>query len=856
MHTALALAPKTDPQRLREMGRQFVLDYPDLHDLACAAAQKIIRQHTRKQIDPQRVYWHRFASASSSPRTFTGWQHNGKPVESMTLVDLVMHRFNTHDQQATDELSLYGGFYVDGPEHEVFDETNEVPMLPQEVLRDFWALDFSAAYNRTLERFWATHGENFRVLAKVRFLAAAGECLRRGQLSLDHFGRASAVVAQGAGRVPPLDALRGTAPTSPDVSVHTLDLGGIRAHDILRIVGIDGQQVLYMPDAAQPFRGFDNEKALYDWVQKQLMTSKTRAEWEGHFLRSSAERAQHGQALMLTVGRLLTAAWCIDQTLLNQHREAIAGDAFTYLRDLARQQMTSDATQLLTSNNGLRKQMWIGYLSAFMQVFGGLAPLGWPIALTLVGASLVSTGLNVDQAINGKSVAQRKAGVLGAVLSTVYLFCNLPLLASMRPVAKVTTVIESGVEPSWAELENSVSALDELVHNAPALDTLTPTAQGRFRGIYVLENGQTWIKLDKLPQRVVFNEELRCWVIIDPHNPFAFHGLKPVRRNALEQWEILTSPGLSGGAPMDLAMGPSGVVPRSFASVRSTFWDRFTQLNIFDEQLYSDAALKRQEEVVSILELDDTDAVGYDSEGNDAYEDEWGAQHRVFKDSKGEYVGASIRLYTQEDASYNAFLRTGIRSPEWGPRDLRRLVEDLGIVGFNNDVELYRGGSGGRNTSGLVFRSGRIRLGDVLVNTDISSFTENPYMARTFASSQNGESIAATSSPVTFDDTSVIFVLPAKSYLSATPVAPFSASPEEAESLFLPGHYFQIDSIEEVSGEAYRFMKVAMREVSGPLQGRGLYDLRTGELFSRSQYAAMLGIDAQDLVNAFFPLPM
>ncbi|KPW64585.1 Uncharacterized protein ALO82_03125 [Pseudomonas syringae pv. broussonetiae] len=89
--------------------------------------------------------------------------------------------------------------------------------------------------------------------------------------------------------------------------------------------------------------------------------------------------------------------------------------------------------------------------------------------------------------------------------------------------------------------------------------------------------------------------------------------------------------------------------------------------------------------------------------------------------------------------------------------------------------------------------------------------------------------------------------------MRATPIAPFSASPDEAESIFLPGCYFQIESIEEVVGDFYRLMKVQMQEVDRPVQGRALYDMRTGEPFSREQYALKLGADAKVLVDRFFP---
>jgi hypothetical protein len=141
-----------------------------------------------------------------------------------------------------------------------------------------------------------------------------------------------------------------------------------------------------------------------------------------------------------------------------------------------------------------------------------------------------------------------------------------------------------------------------------------------------------------------------------------------------------------------------------------------------------------------------------------------------------------------------------------------------------------------------------------LVNTDITSFSENPYLARVFSSSQAGEASAAYTGDITFDDSSVVFVLPAQSYVGATPIAPFSWSAAEAESVFLPGHYFRIDAIDEIAGPAYRFIRVQVREVPKPTAGKELYDLRTGAPFSRDSYAIKLGPEAKGLVDQFFPM--
>jgi hypothetical protein len=82
----------------------------------------------------------------------------------------------------------------------------------------------------------------------------------------------------------------------------------------------------------------------------------------------------------------------------------------------------------------------------------------------------------------------------------------------------------------------------------------------------------------------------------------------------------------------------------------------------------------------------------------------------------------------------------------------------------------------------------------------------------------------------------------------------FSENPEEVESVFMPGHYFLIDGVQEVSGLNYTFMKVQLTEIPQPRTWHELFDLRTGEPFSREHYAAKLGEAGKPLVDRFFPI--
>ncbi|WP_426142334.1 dermonecrotic toxin domain-containing protein [Pseudomonas sp. DWP3-1-2] len=858
-----------DELRLKKIARRYIEDYPDVHGTAYAVALQILKKHTTRRLDPNTVHWHRFSDAVSSSRTFTGWEHSGTPTESMTLVELVMHRFSAVDQEASDELQVYGGFYTDGPQHGIYDERNEVAMLPQVVLQDFWAVDFGAAYQRRVDRFWATHGEHCRTLTKAYFLAAAGQAQRAGTLLDADYQSVIHAVAVSLPSVMTLSLLQARDASQPGISLRSFDIGEYVAHDIVRIVDGSGAQILYVPGTAPAFLRFSSDGQLRAWVLERCATEVSRTAFTLHFFPSQAAKDQEGGAFDRWIGQLQRNEWS-DQKVLNRLDRAIKGDVFEHLRDLARQNMHAQA-RLLTSNASLRKQMWIGYLNAFIRVLGASAPLGWPVALTLVGAGLANVGLNIDQAVNGNTPGLRKAGVLGAVFNSVFVAFNLPMLAAADGVVSVE---------DWVPVADDDASLADLHGNLILEDAAPKTGVGRLRGVVALSNGETWIEIRGLPYRVLFSEELHTWTVVDPLKPFAFQGARPVRLNALDEWELLEPPKLKGGAPMQDAAGPSSAesVPgKPYVTTKSSFWDLYMKFDLAEEERLSVVARERQKACVdeTVRECDsdsDTDSdtasnpdeyITTNSEGERVLIDAWGDEHRLFKTGT-EYIGGRVADYTQYDEMFNTFLRTGESQSARQLQLIEELAEDIDSIGCNNDVDLYRGGSGHRGTSGVVFRTGKIKPGDILVNTDFTSFSENPYLARVFSSSQAGvqshlfEGDILAGAQITFDDTSVVFELPKKSYHSATPIAPFSGDWEEAESVFKPGAYFQIYSVEEVVGEHYAFIKVQMKQThlqmqrAAQSQGR-IFDLRTGEPFNREQYAARLGPQGKAVLELFFP---
>lgn len=574
---------------------------PNMQAMATDTAREILAKHDLAGLDPQQVYWHRFKAGKSDGRAFTGWIHNDKPLESMTLLQLVIHRFSLHDQDNADLLDGDGGFYSVGPEARLFDHNNEVRLSARAVLNDFWDINFSDRYATRMHRFWSSHQDDFRTLCKVNFLANALQARQDGQLTAAQFQTVINAVASDLTWPPTLPNLHAEAPATTGLRLAALDIGGHVASDILRIIDRDDRQILYVPGDAQAFHCFDTPADLHFWLLCQTNHPQNRARFMTHFPLSAQIQQDDTDAvtwkqmlvtplLIYRTAQALTGTlppdWvdkglnaCIDQLfvtwgqwnhhLINQADQSIDGDAFSWLAQSSKARMQNDADFCLHSNGDLRKKLWIGYLNAFSKVFGPMAVVGGPVALVVIGASAANLGLNIDQAINGKTPAERRAGVQGAVFSAIDTLFNLSLLKADGVLPDVTEASDSVAEvcvnaPKPLDIQPNriapepVQPIDVPAHYATNLilegETLN-TTPGKFFQVYTLKtsNGlpQHAIMMNDQAYYVRYENNLNGpshWSIVDPANPNGFSGAVPVRVNPMDQWEPLSGArGLKGG---------------------------------------------------------------------------------------------------------------------------------------------------------------------------------------------------------------------------------------------------------------------------------------------------------------------
>ncbi|MGY4490357.1 membrane-targeted effector domain-containing toxin [Pseudomonas sp. TE3610] len=579
-----------DRQHLIDIATRLAENLPDMRQKARDTANLILKRHTGHEGEPDHIWWHRWDSANSTPRSFTGWEHWGKPIESMTFPQLVMARFQPGDQDNADLLHQMGGFYTQGPNERVYNEKNEVRLDPQDVLNDFWGLNFASEFSSEMIHFWATHRDDFRIMAKANFISKALEDREARRISDRQF---KIVLRAVAGDVPfpiSLMSLRKQVPPSKRLKVYPFAIGGLVATDILRIVDEDGWQYLYMPGSVNTFHAFETEQDLYWWVMLETNMAENRARFMSHWaVVDNSNNALHNKIDQLFYN------WGHDTSkLIDPKLQPLQQDPFTFLAGCAERRMHADLALLGHSNDELRKQMWVGYLRAFGKTFGGMAAVDWPVTLAVVGAGIAELGLHIDEAINGHTTAKRKEAVIASIVSAVDVLFNATFFwAGMdEGVGSEFRLAETRftLDDIQAQLPTPLAPLETNELLAPLetneiLDGFPAGKVGKMRGVRLNEDGQPHIDIDGIAYQVGWVNDQNHWAIVDPANPHSFYGSVPVRLTADETWEPVGRLGLKGGGKFfgkkpwgNPVAGPSTALTPTFrydlpAALRETLQD-------------------------------------------------------------------------------------------------------------------------------------------------------------------------------------------------------------------------------------------------------------------------------------------
>lgn len=552
---------------------------PDLREQVRSLACQFLAQHNLAGYEPEQVYWHRFHDQVSDAKAFSGWAHYQPPAESLTLVQLIMHRFNSNDQDAADELDVSSGFYRAGPDAQRYDSSNDVPLLPSTLLAWLWKIDFKADFLRQVTVFWEDRRNDYRLLAKAHFLGQVLEERQAGALSDDDARWLFDTLTGDTSAPLTLPVLERPHTAPADARVYLLRIGDYSSTDILCAETPTGEHFLWIPGESNPIQKFGSLQALHWWLLMENKDPEPRARFMLHFALDT-HLEDKGSGLNAVIDLLYSTWGREDDSMIHHPEHRVQGDAFTELATRAHLRMVADANVLLHSNAEQREKVWIGYLGAFSQVFGPMAAVDWPVSLAVVGAGLASMGLNIDQAVHAPTHGERRAAVIGAIMASIdVLFNGLYVWGAWAGAIAESEAAErelAGAAPNEAalgpaEVENQPVAplvpvpepipvqATELVSNADLpplqanviLGAYTPMAEGIGEGVYALPDGHTYVSIDDAAYAVRYAAELKAWVVVDPDNPFSFHRSAPLRRLANGEWEVVPRPGLAGGGKFD-----------------------------------------------------------------------------------------------------------------------------------------------------------------------------------------------------------------------------------------------------------------------------------------------------------------
>ncbi|MBF7142426.1 MULTISPECIES: dermonecrotic toxin domain-containing protein [Pseudomonas] len=466
-----------DMNELLDLSHRWFIDYPDLSRAAETEAGRLLRLHQLPALDVHKVYWHRFDNAQSSHLSFSGWAHNGPPVESLTLPQLILRRFAASDQDSLDDLNVMSGFYSVGPQEDRYDHGHEVWLLPSRVSQDFWHANFADQYQRQLSHFWATRLHDFVILGRASALVAIGNARRLGLIGEGEQATLLNAFANGLGSEYTLSTLGQQRHPAPGIHLHRLGILDAKARDVLWVQTPNGQHFLYLPNDGRCLYAFDTAGALEQWMAYQASTVEGQSRLLSHF-DPSDPRAKDA-VLALGAGRL-SPGW-LRGDVLPAHL-----DPFAWLGEQAALEMHQHADVALTTNDRLRKDLAIAFLSTLARLGANLAPVGWPIALGTVISATVAMGLDIDKAVHARSAAERDAAIGAAVSEGLTALFTLPFLAS----GEVTDWPWEIQEEKAAEALPTPPSLPASPVSATPLNSIGMVEQLDWEGVFAVEEAQ------------------------------------------------------------------------------------------------------------------------------------------------------------------------------------------------------------------------------------------------------------------------------------------------------------------------------------------------------------------------------
>lgn len=440
-------------ERYASIANTVAKDMPDVRTEARRYMIAQMKTLTGQEVDPDQIWLHRFDTAHSDRKAFSGWAHSGKPNRSQTLTDLALSNFTAADKNAgPGEFNQMSGLYTVGPDSTTgYGVQNEVKLLPSKLMAQNWTKDFYIQYKTKMDDFWKKHQTDYRTMLKGQFIADARAQLTAGtdactpsdyKLVIGLAGRHTPTETSGTSDSP-ITLLQLQTESSPNARVHRFDIYGLPSTDILRFYDPQSKngntrQILYIPGAKPAFICLNSVAELDAWIVEQAKDPQKRRALEAHF---SLYDRQDGATIFGTSGvdsafqGLADGSWDSSK-YIDMQKTVITEDIFTQMAQQIKQRQSKDADTLIRSNGELNKDLWISDISAGEQVLLPIVPLAGPIGLVTAAGGITLLGFGVNKAVNGDTQSERTQGAWTAFDGTLdILFSGGGTVAADDPFA-------------------------------------------------------------------------------------------------------------------------------------------------------------------------------------------------------------------------------------------------------------------------------------------------------------------------------------------------------------------------------------------------------------------------------------
>ena len=360
------------------------------------------------------------------------------------------------------DLDAAYGLYLDGPGRGTYDAGNQLRMKPSELLNLVREGDLQKKVMTRLDNFWMQHGDEWRMLAKQQFVmeARAARALNQQDSSQGLSPQAYAEVMKAAASGVPLEGpmskaqLQAQTTPGPDTRVFCFDINGYKSNDILRFISKSGTETLYVPGAKPAIQTFKDRAAVDQWVLEQSKDPAKAKVLEEHFSLRDRQQGVFGalsaNGVDVTLAKLGAGNQAANDSVIDTLNYPIGGDVFSFMASQTRQRIDNDADTEMKSNAEVRKDDALALLQAGNAIFSIPMALLGPIGLALGAVSYTAqVGMEIDQAVEGDTQAERKNGLHSAVMD-VATMAFFHALGKAGP-STADPAVESGAQPTTAQ---------------------------------------------------------------------------------------------------------------------------------------------------------------------------------------------------------------------------------------------------------------------------------------------------------------------------------------------------------------------------------------------------------------------